>query len=95
VTAYLSTDVTQCYLGTTSNHPLSIITNNTERIAITAAGNIGLWGGSFGSGTLVLFIANATTVPTTNPTGGGILYAEAGALKWRGSAGTVTQLAAA
>lgn len=59
--------------------------------------NIGLLtaSGSFGSGAKVLFIANATTVPTTNPTGGGILYAEAGALKWRGSAGTVTTIAAA
>ena len=40
-------------------------------------------------------LSNAQTVPTTNPTGGGILYAEAGALYWRGSAGTVTTIAAA
>ena len=40
-------------------------------------------------------LTNAQTVPTTNPTGGGILYAEAGALKWRGSSGTVTVIAAA
>jgi hypothetical protein len=40
-------------------------------------------------------IANAGTVPTTNPAGGGVLYAQAGALKWRGSAGTVTTIAAA
>ena len=40
-------------------------------------------------------LSNAQTVPTTNPTGGGILYAEAGALKWRGSSGTVTTIAAA
>lgn len=48
-----------------------------------------------GGGSGVLGITNAGTVPTTNPTGGGVLYAEAGALKWRGSSGTVTQLAAA
>lgn len=42
-----------------------------------------------------MFIPNATTVPTTNPTGGGILYVEAGALKYRGSSGTVTTIAAA
>lgn len=35
------------------------------------------------------------TAPTANATAGGYLYAEAGALKWRGSAGTVTTLAAA
>jgi hypothetical protein len=51
--------------------------------------------GSFGGGTAVTFIGNATTVPTTNPTGGGILYVEAGALKYRGSSGTITTLGAA
>jgi len=51
--------------------------------------------GSFGGGGGVLGIANAGTVPSTNPTGGGVLYAEGGALKWRGSSGTVTTIAAA
>lgn len=55
--------------------------------------NIGLFNTtSFGSGTKVLAIANASAVPSTNPSGGGILYAEAGALKYRGSSGTVTTL---
>jgi hypothetical protein len=40
-----------------------------------------------------IFIANAVTVPTGNPTGGGFLYVEAGALKYRGSSGTVTTIA--
>ncbi len=40
-------------------------------------------------------LTNALTVPTVNPTGGGIMYAEAGALKWRGSSGTVTTIAPA
>lgn len=48
-------------------------------------------GGSVG----VIGIVNAGTVPTTNPSGGGVLYAEGGALKWRGSSGTVTVLAPA
>jgi hypothetical protein len=47
-------------------------------------------GGSAGA---VISMKNATTAPTTNPTGGGILYAEGGALKWRGSSGTVTTIA--
>jgi glyoxylate utilization-related uncharacterized protein len=38
-------------------------------------------------------IKNATTVPASNPTGGGYLYIEAGALKFRGSGGTVTTIA--
>lgn len=50
--------------------------------------------GDNGVGTRVS-IANITTAPSTNPTGGGILYAEGGALKWRGSSGTVTTIAAA
>ena len=51
--------------------------------------------GAFGGGDGVIGIADRTTVPSTNPSGGGVLYAEAGALKWRGSAGTVTTIAAA
>lgn len=58
--------------------------------------NIGLFNAaSFGGGVKVLSVGNATTVPTSNPTGGGVLYADAGALKWRGSGGTVTTIAAA
>lgn len=47
-----------------------------------------------GSGVGVIAIANATTVPTTNPSAG-VLYVQAGALKYRGSSGTVTTLGAA
>ncbi|MFD9618506.1 right-handed parallel beta-helix repeat-containing protein [Streptomyces virginiae] len=47
---------------------------------------------SYGGGVGVTFIANCNTVPTTNPTGGGLLYVEAGALKYRGSSGTVTTI---
>jgi hypothetical protein len=59
-------------------------------------GNIQFLGGAgLGSGAKVISIANATTDPTTNPTGGGILYVSGGALKYRGSSGTVTQIAVA
>jgi hypothetical protein len=50
-------------------------------------------GDSFGGGVAVIGIGNATTVPSSNPTGGGILYVEAGALKYRGSSGTITTIA--
>jgi hypothetical protein len=50
---------------------------------------------SLGGGVVVIGIADATTVPTTNPTGGGVLYSQGGSLKWRGSSGTVTTIAAA
>jgi hypothetical protein len=50
---------------------------------------------SVAAGVGVLAIANAGTVPSGTPTGGGVIYVEAGALKYKGSSGTVTQLAAA
>lgn len=42
-----------------------------------------------------IFIGNVSVAPTTNPVNGGLLYVEAGALKYRGSSGTVTTIAAA
>ena len=42
-----------------------------------------------------VFLGDTTQAPTGNPTSGGYLYSEAGALKWRGSSGTVTTIAAA
>jgi hypothetical protein len=42
----------------------------------------------------VAFLANATA-PTGTPSGGGYFYVEAGFLKYKGSSGTVTQLAVA
>ncbi len=51
--------------------------------------------GTYGGGTHVVFIANSTSVPTGNPTGGGILYVENGSLKYRGPSGSVTTLAPA
>jgi hypothetical protein len=47
-------------------------------------------GGLSGAG---IGLTNAAAAPTTNPTGGGVLYAEAGALKWKGPNGTVTTIA--
>lgn len=56
-------------------------------------GNFGMGTASqFGGGTRVIGLQNASTVPTTNPTSGGVLYVEGGALKYRGSSGTVTVL---
>ena len=69
---------------------------DATRTAFTGSRNVGVnTETAFGSGTGVLGIANATTAPTANPSGGGVLYVEGGALKFRGSAGTVTTIAAA
>jgi hypothetical protein len=61
-----------------------------------AGGNIGIRTTSqFGGGHGVIAIANAATAPSINPAGGGILYVEGGALKYRGGNGTVTVIAPA
>jgi len=76
----------QLMLGTDSVDRMGFESTNFNTFMLASSG-------SYGSGSGVLFLGNATTVPTTNPTGGGILYVEAGALKYRGSSGTVTTIA--
>lgn len=69
---------------------------NLQVLRIRADGNVGIntWS-QFGSGRGVVGIRNAGIVPSANASSGGVLYAEGGALKWRGSSGTVTTIAAA
>jgi hypothetical protein len=63
---------------------------------LAAGGNIGIRTTSqFGGGQGVMAIANATVAPSVNPAGAGILYVEDGALKYRGTNGTVTVIAPA
>ena len=56
----------------------------------TTSGSTPAW--SFDTGTQVIFMANSVT-PVSNPTRGGYLYVDNGALYWRGSSGTVTKIA--
>jgi hypothetical protein len=53
----------------------------TTRFSVGSEGNV--------------FIGNSSSVPGSNPVGGGYLYVESGALKYRGSSGTVTTIAPA
>ena len=63
---------------------------------LASGGNLGVrTKDQFGAGKGVIAIANASTAPSVNPAGGGILYVEDGALKYRGSNGTVTVIASA
>jgi hypothetical protein len=59
------------------------------------SGNIQLFSAvdDLGGGSRVLGIKNATTVPTSNPTTGGILYVNSGALFYRGIGGAITTIA--
>jgi len=51
--------------------------------------------GDFGGGSGAIVIANAAAAPTHNVAGAGVLYVANGALMFRGSNGTVTQIAPA
>lgn len=102
-TGDFTTRVTAPLVGTASAANLGLQYNSISKILILSAetrfiagDNVAFNGtGSFGSGVGVIGILNAGTPPTTNPTGGGVLYTEGGALKFRGSSGTTTTLAAA
>jgi hypothetical protein len=64
-------------------------------LELDSSGNVKLNGMTVGTGgAKVLVLANGTA-PTSSPAGGGQLYVEAGALKYRGSSGTVTVIAPA
>jgi len=64
-------------------------------VTLSTTTSLSLGTPSLGGGAGVISIANATTAPTTNPSGGGILYCSGGALVFRGSSGTITTIAAA
>lgn len=51
--------------------------------------------GDFQDGEGVVFVKNCIQIPLGNPTDGGFLYVQSGALKYRGSSGTITTLAPA
>lgn len=67
----------------------------TERMRIDSSGNFLVGMTTIAtSSAKTIHIANGTA-PSANPSGGGVLYVESGALKYRGSSGTVTTIAVA
>jgi hypothetical protein len=92
VTGSASTDK-RVSIGPSTGTSMTFVTSATERARFDTAGNllVGMTATATSSAK-TLHLANAT-VPTANPTGGGVLYVEAGALKYRGSSGTVTTIA--
>lgn len=82
--------------GTLSNHPFILLANNSEFARGDGNGNF-LVGGATAAGSSavgVIGIKNGTA-PGSSPAGMGQLYVESGALKYRGSSGTITTLGAA
>jgi hypothetical protein len=76
-----------------TNGIFKITRNSTACLTIDNSSNVGIGVSTFGtSAAKVLGLANATA-PSTSPAGMGQLYVEAGALKYRGSSGTVTTIA--
>lgn len=72
----------------------ALVTRSTT--FFTGSLQLGSTSSDFGGSTgVVISIKNATVEPSTNPSGGGILYTFGGALKYRGSSGTVTTIAPA
>jgi len=62
---------------------------------VSSVGNIVLGSMAIATSSVSTIHLSNATIPTANPTGGGVLYVEAGALKYRGSSGTITTLGAA
>lgn len=84
------------YMGATDSFEFYNWGISNVHLAMLANGNTGFRTTSeFGLGVGVIGIRNCTTPPSTNPTDGGVLFPENGALKWRGSNGTVTTIAPA
>ena len=71
-------------IGSSGADALSLIAGAIECLRVEEGAN--------GTAGTHILIKNLTTAPTGNPTDGGYLYVEAGALKYKGSSGTVTTL---
>jgi hypothetical protein len=84
-------------IGSASFSSGSVVLSGGGSVTANGSGNfatflrIGNNGASI-SGNSIVYIANGT-VPSANPPTGGYIYVEAGALKYRGSSGTVTTIA--
>lgn len=68
--------------GGSAVHRASSYFTSSIQVGATSLAIGGLNGAGIG-------ITNSTAEPTSNPTGGGVLYSFGGALKWRSSSGTV------
>jgi len=76
-----------------ASSPTYIYGTGVLGLTLNASGlQIGAGAVDLGGGVGVIGIDDAGTVPTTNPTGGVVLYSESGILKYRNSSGSITSL---
>lgn len=82
---------------------IGISATNYITIGVTNGVQIGATGrnvclgtnASYGGGVKVIGIDNASTLPTSNPVGGGILFCDAGALKYKGTSSAIATISPA
>lgn len=83
------------FLSPQGTSTFNVKTGGSTRLTVDSSGNLLVGTTAAGtSATKVIGMGNATA-PTTSPAGMGQLYVEGGALKFRGSSGTVTTIAPA
>ena len=88
----IGTDFGGAGAASTTNNQIML---GTSSMVTVAPGGLNVGAASVGvTGVGVFGMGNVSGAPST-PSGGGVLYADAGALKWRGSSGTVTTIAVA
>ena len=81
------------YIDQKESQPIIFLVGGPECMRLDSSGNLLLKTTSIGTSAVgVIGLGNATA-PTTSPAGMGQLYVEGGALKYRGSSGTVTTIA--
>lgn len=76
------------YAGNTT-----VLTSGGTDVQVPINTSLGASAPTYGSGTRIVYIGNASAVPTNNPSSGGFLFVDSGTLKYRGPSGTVTPLA--
>lgn len=80
-------------IGTLNAGDVVLATDNAERFRLDIYGNMYLGVMTRPASLVGGIVIKNGTAPSANPSGGGALYVESGALKYRGSSGTVTTIA--
>jgi hypothetical protein len=92
-TSARATNSNEIVIGTSSHTRFTMF--GTRSVAGDSSGNFVFGTVAAGSSAQGVFVIQDGTAPTTSPAGAGQLYVESGALKYRGSSGTVTTIAPA